>query len=74
MNQILCPKCGGEFLYQYTDAYVRRTPFLDDKGNLILVEEGTTEFDENFFQCASCGYRPNEHHLIPSAHEGGVSL
>jgi len=63
MNQILCPKCRSEFLFHYTDAYVLRTPFLDEKGSLRLVGKETTEFDENFFQCAHCGYRPEEEDL-----------
>jgi hypothetical protein len=64
MDQILCPKCRSECLFHYTDAYVLRTPFLDDGGNLKLVEGGTTEFDENFFQCARCGHLPGEEDLV----------
>jgi uncharacterized C2H2 Zn-finger protein len=72
MDQILCPKCGSECLFHYTDAYVLRTPFRDDKGNLRLMEEGTTEFDENFFRCARCGHSPAEDDLVSDVHGESV--
>jgi DNA-directed RNA polymerase subunit RPC12/RpoP len=73
MDQILCPRCGSECLFHYTDAYVLRTPFLDDKGSLRLIDEQTTEFDENFFQCARCGHRPEEDDLVPGVHGESIS-
>jgi hypothetical protein len=73
MGRILCPNCGGESLFHYTDAYVLRTPVGDGDGKLRLMYEQTTEFDENFFQCATCGHRPEKDELAQRANGGDAS-
>jgi hypothetical protein len=67
MNQVLCPQCGSDSLLHYTDAYILRTPVINDEGQLLLTGERTNEYDDNFFDCEDCGYRPTEDELLLSA-------
>ena len=67
MKEVPCPRCGGDSLLHYTDAYVLRTPVINDEGQLELKEEQTNEYDDNFFDCGDCGYRPTEEELLLSA-------
>jgi DNA-directed RNA polymerase subunit RPC12/RpoP len=65
MTPVVCPKCGSQSVFHYTDAYVLRKPVLREDGALDLVEYDTNEFDDSFFECFDCGYRPVESELIP---------
>ena len=51
MKEVLCPKCGSDSLLNYRDAYVLRKPVINDDGKLELIDDGTNEFDDNFFSC-----------------------
>jgi hypothetical protein len=66
MNKVLCPKCGGSKIYHYTDAYVLREPVITMDGSLRLIELGTNEYDDQFFECIECGYRPSEKEILYS--------
>jgi len=67
MKEVLCPQCGSDSLLHYTDAYVLRRPVINDEGQLQLADERTNEYDDNFFDCEDCGYRPTENELLLSA-------
>jgi hypothetical protein len=70
MKNLPCPRCGGNSLLHYTDAYVLRTPVINEEGSLKLLYERTNEYDDSFFDCEDCGYRgyqPTETELLPSA-------
>lgn len=67
MKEVPCPRCGSHTLLHYTDAYVLRTPMVNDEGQLELKDERTNEYDDNFFACEDCGYRPTEDELLLSA-------
>jgi len=67
MKEVLCPRCGSDSLLHYTDAYVLRTPVINDEGRLELTVERTSEYDDSFFDCEDCGYRPTEDELLLSA-------
>lgn len=64
VKQVLCPRCGSEYLLHYTDAYVLRTPMLNDEGELELIDDRTNEYDDSFIECAECGHRPEEEELL----------
>ncbi len=68
MKAIPCPKCGSSRLRHFTDAYVIRTPMINDNSEVELLDCDTNEYDDSFFQCDSCGYRPDEDELL-SANE-----
>ncbi|HEV2577786.1 MAG TPA: hypothetical protein VGU25_11305 [Acidobacteriaceae bacterium] len=67
MKEVPCPRCGSDSLLHYTDAYVLRRPVVNDEGQLELADERTNEYDDNFFDCEDCGYRPTENELLLSA-------
>ena len=67
MKSIVCPKCGGLSVYHYTDAYVLRTPVLNQDGTLVLVNFDTNEYDDQFFECFDCGSRLTESELISTS-------
>ena len=67
MNQIICPKCRGNNVHHYTDAYVLRTPVMKEDGSLDLLDDQTNEFDDCFFECSDCEYRPTEDELLAAA-------
>ncbi len=67
MKEMPCPRCGKDSLLHYTDAYVLRKPVINDEGQLELADERTNEYDDNFFDCEDCGYRPTEDELLVSA-------
>lgn len=66
MKQILCPQCGSDSLNHYTDAYVLRTPVINEEGEIDLIDERTNEYDDSFYECAECGHRPAEDELVPT--------
>jgi hypothetical protein len=66
MTAIPCPKCGGANLRHFTDAYVIRKPVMNDEGEIELVDDDTNEYDDSFFECGDCGYRPEEDELLPA--------
>ncbi len=67
MMQIICPRCGNPDVYHYTDAFVLRRAVVQEDGSLGLVEFGTNEYDDNFFECLRCGQRPTEEELLKAA-------
>jgi hypothetical protein len=64
MKQVVCPSCGSPDVHHYTDAYVLRTPVVREDGNIELHECQTNEYDDCFFECLECGYRPTEEELL----------
>jgi predicted nucleic-acid-binding Zn-ribbon protein len=64
MKEIACPKCGSRNVHHYTDAYVLRTPVIREDGSIELLEYQTNEYDDCFFECYDCGYRPTEDELL----------
>lgn len=60
MKRIVCPKCGSLDFFHFTDAYVRRVPYLKEDGEIALAESETDEFDDRFFECCACGVRLEE--------------
>jgi hypothetical protein len=69
VTSICCPNCQGKMLHHYTDAYVIRTPVINDAGELELLDNHTNEYDDNFFECFECGYRPSEEELVATREE-----
>lgn len=67
MRNVPCPRCGSNSLLHYTDAYVLRRPVINEMGQLELADERTNEYDDSFFDCEDCGYRPTEDELYRSA-------
>lgn len=67
MKEVPCPRCGSDSLMHYTDAYVLRRPVVNDEGQLELRDERTNEYDDSFFDCEDCGYRPTEDELLLSS-------
>lgn len=65
MKAISCPKCGSSRLRHFTDAYVIRTPVINDEGEIELLDDDTNEYDDSFFECDDCGHRPEEDELLP---------
>lgn len=72
MKEVYCPRCGSDSLLNYRDAYVLRRPVINDEGQLELADERTNEYDDNFFDCEDCGYRPTEEELLLSAKGGST--
>lgn len=72
MKQVMCPRCGSDSLLHYTDAYVLRMPMISSDGKLELLTQQTNEYDDTFFDCEVCGYRPSEDEVLASA-KGGAS-
>lgn len=72
MKKVPCPRCGSDSLLHYTDAYVLRAPVINDEGQLELRGERTNEYDDSFFDCEDCGYRPAEDELLLSAEREGA--
>jgi rubredoxin len=66
MKRVVCPQCGSERVYHYTDVYVVREPVLRDDGQIRLVDFETEEFAD-FFMCRECEFRPKAEELIASA-------
>jgi predicted nucleic-acid-binding Zn-ribbon protein len=64
MKKIVCPRCGSEEFHHYTDAYVLRSPIIDDEGGIQLLDSHTNEYDDCFFECFRCGCRPTEDELL----------
>ena len=64
MKQVVCPSCGGPDVHHYTDAYVLRTPVVNEDGSVGLLECQTNEYDDCFFECLDCGCRPTEEELL----------
>lgn len=64
MRSIRCPACGSRELQHYTDACVVRRVVVDDGGAIRLQQGRTNEYDDNFFECDDCGYRPEEQELL----------
>ncbi len=67
MEPVVCPRCKGHDVRHYTDAYVIRVPFLDENGEIVLLDDDTNEYDDCFYECLDCGYRPAEDELYPPA-------
>jgi hypothetical protein len=74
MKQITCPECKSSEVHHYTDAYVIRTPVIKEDGSIDLIEDRTNEYDDRFFECFDCGYRPTEDELLSCALELQKSL
>jgi hypothetical protein len=72
MKEVLCPQCGSDSLRHHTDAYVVRRPIINDEGRLELTDERTDEYDDYFFACEDCWYRPAENELLLSANGEGA--
>lgn len=67
MKPIICPECKSQEVHHYTDAYVLRTPVVKRDGSIRLLACQTNEFDDCFFECLQCGYRPTEEELLAAA-------
>ena len=67
MKQIICPNCKGQDVHHYTDAYVVRAPVVKDDGSIELLDDRTNEYDDWFFECHDCGFRPTEEELLAAA-------
>lgn len=67
MKQIICPKCRGSEVRHYTDAYVLRVPIIKEDGSVDLLDDQTNEYDDRFFECLDCGYKPTEDELLSAA-------
>ena len=64
MKRIICPKCKVSEMHHYTDAYVLRVPVIKEDGSIKLLDDQTIEFDDCFFECPECGFRPTEDELL----------
>ena len=69
MKQIICPKCKGGEVRHYTDAHVIRTPVVGEDEDIDLIDDFTNEYDDQFFECSDCAYRPTEDELLSFAIE-----
>ncbi len=51
-----CPRCGNDFMYDYTDTYLIRTNIPLNTGTLGLNEEDLKEHDYEYFICQDCDH------------------
>lgn len=68
MREVVCPQCGSRKVFHYTDAYVVRKPHITaDSAQIEFEKIGTEEYDDFFYLCRDCEYRPDEKELLAAS-------